>query len=297
MKLVPSSETNARDFEPHSGGWRTFAWSGGSVDTASRPSTRSVEGKITLQHPTIISIIEGGCSRLEVVSECGHRYDGSDFAGSVSFIPPACGRHIKMTEVQSKWASLSIRPDLFCMQAEHDENAPVAEVSTFTNHRDVFLHTMLAELHRLQTGDEALNGLYCEAMAVSAAQYLVRRYGRADSWEQRTSSALPRWRLRRIADYVDANLGNPNLRLEDVAQAVGLSSGYLHRAFKAATGETPLAYIQRKRIDRALQLLGSRDISVLEVATQVGFVSPSHFARLFRQRVGVTPSEYRNGRR
>jgi AraC family transcriptional regulator len=72
---------------------------------------------------------------------------------------------------------------------------------------------------------------------------------------------------------------------------------FFHRAFKDTTGETPLAYIQRMRIQRAMELLASRDLSVLQLATKVGFLSPSHFSRLFQRQVGMTPSRYRQGRR
>ncbi|NJM36256.1 MAG: hypothetical protein HC850_17945 [Rhodomicrobium sp.] len=98
----------SRDFEPSAECWRSFAWSGGSFDTARRPMTRSVEGRINLCHPTVIAVLGGGCSRIEIKSECGHHYRGADFTGSVSFIPESCARHLKMTDVQTEWASFSI---------------------------------------------------------------------------------------------------------------------------------------------------------------------------------------------
>jgi AraC family transcriptional regulator len=91
---------NSQQFEPLAQKWRSFAWSGGSFDTALRPRTRRVEGKISLHYPTIITIVDGGCNSLEVTSECGHRHRGPDFAGSVSFVPPACGRQLKMSDVR-----------------------------------------------------------------------------------------------------------------------------------------------------------------------------------------------------
>ncbi len=200
-----------------------------------------------------------------------------------------------MRDVHSEWASLSIRPDFFSVSDERNASH-VQDVSTFTNQRDSFLHAMLVELQRLQKSDGQFDELYCEAMAVSAAQYIMRRYGPGGHDRQKTGRALPGWRLRRIAEYVNANLGNQELRLDDVAQCVGLSTGFFHRAFKEATGETPLAYIQRLRIQRAMQLLASRDLSVLQVAMRVGFLSPSHFSRLFHRQVGMTPSQYRKGR-
>lgn len=284
-------DTSSRDFDPNAEGWRSYAWSGGHFDTAFRPLTPWVEGKISLCQPTIMAIVQGSSRGVEVVSDCGHRYQGRDFAGATSFIPSGVTRRIKMREVRTAWASLSIRQDLFTLSEEPGEGG-IGAVPTFTNQRDPFLATMLGELRRLCTDDEQLDSLYCEAMAVSAAHYLLRRYypmGR----EVEARGVLPDWRLRRAKDYVASRLSDQDLRLDDIAESVRLSTGFFHRAFKRTTGETPLAYIQRKRIEHAMRLLAVPDASITAIAVKVGFWSPSHFARLFRRRTGMTPSQYR----
>jgi AraC family transcriptional regulator len=290
------TEQNAsRDFEPHAEGWRSFAWPGGCFDTAVRPLTSHVEGRMTLSHPTIMAVTEGGCGSIEVTSDCGHRYSGADVAGTASFIPAGTTRHIKMRDVQSKWASLSIRPDLFNLSDERGGSDP-QRLSPFTNRNEPFLAGMLAELRRSRCEDERLDSLYCETMALSAAQYLLRRYGERVKAPS-TLSPLPGWRLRRAKDYVAAHLGDSDLRLDDIAASVGLSTGFFHRAFRQTTGETPLGYIQRRRIEEAMRLLASNNLTIAEIAIKVGFWSPSHFARLFRRQSGMTPSQYRNGKR
>jgi len=289
-----SSERTSRDFKPHAEGWRSFAWPGGCFDTAMRPPTPYVEGRITLNHPTIIAVIEGGCGGIEVTSDCGHRYSGADFAGAASFIPAGVTRTIKMRDVQSKWASLSIRPDLFTLSGEPGPSEP-QRLAPFTNRKEPFLTAMLAELRRLRCEGERLDPLYCEAMAVSAAQYLLRRYGERAKVPG-ALAPLPGWRLRRAKDYVAAHLGDRDLRLDDIAANVGLSTGFFHRAFRQTTGETPLGYIQRRRIEEAMRLLAVEDLTIAEIAIRVGFWSPSHFAQLFRRQSGMTPSQYRNGK-
>jgi AraC family transcriptional regulator len=290
-----TTQTGSRDFEPHAQGWRSFAWPGGCFDTAFRPPTPSVEGRITLFHPTIIAVISGGCRSIEVVSDCGHRYQGADFEGAASFIPAGVTRRIRMRDVRSEWASLSIRPDLFSVSEEPGEGE-VREVPAFTNRQEPFLSAMLAELRRLRQESDRLDPLYCEAMAISAAQYLLRRHGRAGP-RASGRQALPGWRLKRVKDYVAARLGDQDLRLDDIAASIGLSTGFFHRAFRQATGETPLAYIQRQRIEEAMRLIGCHDLSITAVAIRVGFWSPSHFTRLFRRQTGMTPTEYRRGRK
>jgi len=294
-KAAMTDQSASRDFDPHAESWRSFAWPGGCFDTAVRPLTSSVEGRITLSHPTIMAVVEGGCGSIEVISDCGHRYHGADFAGAVSFIPAGATRSIKMRDVQSKWASLSIRPDLLNLSDERGASEP-QQLRPFTNRNEPFLAGMLAELRRLRCEGERLDSLYCEAMALSAAHYLLGRYG------ERTTPAspvapLPGWRLRRVKDYVTAHLGDQELHLNDIAASVGLSTGFLHRAFRQTTGETPLGYIQRTRVEEAMRLLASQNLTIAEIAMKVGFCSPSHFARLFRRQNGMTPSQYRNGKK
>lgn len=133
-------------------------------------------------------------------------------------------------------------------------------------------------------------------MAVSTAQYVLRRYcGVAKP--STLSLALPGWRLRRVKEYVAAHLGDQDLQLDNIAAGVGLSLGFFHRAFRQTTGETPLRYIRRQRIEEAMRLLALQDLSITEIGMKVGFLSPSHFAQLFRRQTGMTPSRYRNGKR
>jgi AraC-like DNA-binding protein len=79
------------------------------------------------------------------------------------------------------------------------------------------------------------------------------------------------------------------IRISDLAELVGLSCGHLHRAFRATTGKTPLAFINERRIEQAMAMLAQDHASVAEVSLRCGFLSPSHFARLFRRSTGVSP--------
>jgi AraC family transcriptional regulator len=106
------------------------------------------------------------------------------------------------------------------------------------------------------------------------------------------SYALPPFKLRRVKDYVAANLAT-RLSLGELARLCSLSDRHFHRAFKASTGQTPLEYITAERIHRAKLLLASRSLQVTDVAFAVGFANPSHFARTFAATTGLTPSAYR----
>ena len=81
--------------------------------------------------------------------------------------------------------------------------------------------------------------------------------------------------------------------MADLARLVGLSAGHLHRAFRETTGQTPLEFINRRRVERAAAILATEEPTIAEVALRVGFLSPSHFSRTFRRVTGRNPSARR----
>jgi AraC-like DNA-binding protein len=72
-----------------------------------------------------------------------------------------------------------------------------------------------------------------------------------------------------------------------------LSAGYFGDLIKKETGRTAQEYIQVKVIDMAKERIFDQDKSVSQIAYELGFKYPQHFTRLFKQRVGHTPNEYR----
>lgn len=103
---------------------------------------------------------------------------------------------------------------------------------------------------------------------------------------------LPRWRLQRAIDYIDAHLFEP-IRLEDIAGSTGLTRMHFAAQFRAATGMRPHEYLLQRRIEEARALLAGSERSVIEVALATGFRSQAHFTTVFRQRVGETPARFR----
>ncbi len=84
-----------------------------------------------------------------------------------------------------------------------------------------------------------------------------------------------------------------DVRLADVAEQHGMSLRNFARRFNSATGEKPLAYLQRIRLEAARDLLVHSDKSIKHISLDVGYSDSSYFCRLFRTQVGVTPAAYR----
>src|SRR5213594_4886497 len=85
------------------------------------------------------------------------------------------------------------------------------------------------------------------------------------------------------------------LDVRAVAAVAYVSEAHFIRCFRAAFGETPHRYLQRRRVERSMFLLRETDRSVTDVCFDVGFTSLGTFSRMFREIVGETPSGYRTG--
>jgi AraC-like DNA-binding protein len=99
--------------------------------------------------------------------------------------------------------------------------------------------------------------------------------------------------LRRARDLIDREFGEP-LDLDLMAREAGYSRFHFVRQFAAAYGETPRAYLTRRRIERAKTLLRTANLSVTEVCFLVGFSSLGSFSSRFRELVGQAPTQYRD---
>jgi LacI family transcriptional regulator len=84
--------------------------------------------------------------------------------------------------------------------------------------------------------------------------------------------------------------------VDDVVRQVGVSRSTLKNRFKAATGRSVHAEIQRVQLERAKQLIADTDLPLKQVALQAGFQYVQYLTRLFRRRVGQTPAEFRRQR-
>jgi AraC-like DNA-binding protein len=101
-------------------------------------------------------------------------------------------------------------------------------------------------------------------------------------------------RLLRARDAMDRAYAEP-LDVAAVAAVAHCSEAHFSRSFRAAFGETPHRYLQRRRVERSMFLLRETDRSITDVCFDVGFTSLGTFSRTFREIIGETPSSYRAG--
>ena len=96
-------------------------------------------------------------------------------------------------------------------------------------------------------------------------------------------------------EYIKSNY-NKALNLDDVSFYVNISPYYFSKIFKEGTGENFIEYLTNIRIDKAKELLNNTDYSMKEICALIGYSDPNYFSRSFKKNVGVTPTEFKEGR-
>lgn len=128
---------------------------------------------------------------------------------------------------------------------------------------------------------------------LSVILHIVRHHGaqfRPPNRENRQAE-LPR--LLPALELIDRRLSDHNLTVGDLAKEIFVSEVYLRKLFRGATGLSPVAFVQRRRIQHACALLRGGGLSIKEIAEASGFSSVPFFHRVFRRWTQTTPGRYR----
>lgn len=167
---------------------------------------------------------------------------------------------------------------------------------------------LLAGVEELQAAQECASMLR-DAASSAAAFRIAREVGRggdvslleAGAWEllaalhtaaPRPRAALPPWAHRAYEAVMDM-AADTDLRIADVAGALGVHPVHLARVFRQAWGASPGDLLRWRRVDQASGLLRRAELSLAEVAQAAGFADQSHMSRAFRAQYGITPGSYR----
>jgi AraC family transcriptional regulator len=170
-------------------------------------------------------------------------------------------------------------------------HARLRDVSAFT---DAVLNSLMERLHGELLRRKA-SPLFVQGIAQAIAIHLARNYAELDKEPRRGSPSLPGYKVRQITDWMTDHMAD-DFSLDQLAAQAGLSKFHFHRLFKSAVGVAPLRYHINLRMDQSKRLLRETKKSIVDVALDVGYTKPSHFAQLFRRETGLSPSDYRRQR-
>jgi AraC family transcriptional regulator of arabinose operon len=113
-------------------------------------------------------------------------------------------------------------------------------------------------------------------------------------WERSISDGSPKQKeLVNLAKEYILNHYERNIGLRDICGYVFLSPSYFARIFKQETGQSPISFLIKTRIERAKELLAETEEKASDIALSVGFSNQQRFNETFKRLTGVTPLEYR----
>jgi AraC family transcriptional regulator len=187
---------------------------------------------------------------------------------------------------------LTLEPRIFQRAVPEAELAGDAELIDQWGIEDRRIEYILRALDAdLEAGFPA-GGLFGESLLNALAVHLQHYYGVKPIPDLKPRNGLPKTRLNRVIEFVEEHL-DQDITLAALAETAGMGPHYFSELFKQSLGISPHQYVLRRRIERGRKLLHNPSVSVLEAAIRSGFSDQSHFTKLFRRIVGVTPSRYR----
>jgi AraC family transcriptional regulator len=127
-------------------------------------------------------------------------------------------------------------------------------------------------------------------MVKLALYFLLEHRGEGDMFH----TVLVGYKQHKVRAYIEEHLTEV-IKLSELCAVANLSEVHFHRVFKETFGMTPYAYILKRRIEFACDMLKTTSFPSYRIATECGFYDISHFSKYFRRIIGQSPAEWRNG--
>jgi AraC family transcriptional regulator len=153
----------------------------------------------------------------------------------------------------------------------------------------------LAHLLETATREFARDREAAKASLATASHILQAKIERCSGANGSTRGGLAAWQIARVRAYIDSNL-HRTIHIRDLSAVARRSKAHFSRKFKLAVGDSPHAYVVKRRLERAGHLMMTSAASLSEIALSVGFSDQAHLCRLFRQAFGQSPASWRRER-
>lgn len=209
-------------------------------------------------------------------------------AGAIFLLPPNETVTWRAKPGCSTSVMCYLRPDAVTTWLDADLAWPERGLAASLDVRSPGIRLLLNRL-----GGELRNpGIGAETMVELLAREIALELARLHGYVEKgmATGALAPWRLRLIDKRLEESGAAP--RLSELAALCGISVRQLTRGFRASRGFTIGAHITQKRTDAAKQALRG-EVSISEIAQNLGFASVASFTYAFRQATGITPSQFR----
>jgi len=246
-------------------------------------------------HETLLCLHLGGAKRIRR-RRGGGVTTHEVAAGTLSILPwgQANGWSV---EGPADAAQLVLRPELLAQIACEELGREGAELPDLVGLRNPEIEGLFRRLLPAVENRGAAGRLYPDCLLVVLATTLVAEHAvRArPAAAAYSKGGLAGWRLRRVVDYMAANLAH-DIDLAELTALTGLSRAQFFRAFKQSTGSSPHRFLAAMRLDHAKALLETSELAVADIASAVGLGDAGRLTAAFRVRFAVSPTLFRLGR-
>lgn len=232
-------------------------------------------------------------SEAEIYTSDGMQLRGCPSPGNICIIPSGHSHRARFTG-ESEYLSLYLDPTLMTRATSNSSLKNSPEISEKYIERDPTINQIAHELLQEMKTDGASGQLYAESLANVLAVHLLRHYAEpGTNGDKFLTGGLTAYRLQCATEFINDNLAG-ELKLDDIAEAVGISPFHFAREFKRATGLAPHQYVLHHRVERVKKLLAESNLPIIEIGFRTGFNNQSHLTRVFRKLTAMTPKAYRD---
>ena len=127
---------------------------------------------------------------------------------------------------------------------------------------------------------------------IANRRQLRQFFGDNQTIEKEAISDLDKGFVSRFKSLVEERMKDAELNVEDLGRNMGMSRVQLYRKLKSLTNYSPNELLRQMRLKKAASLLASSDMTVAEIAYEVGFSSPSYFTKCYKEQFGESPTEF-----
>lgn len=218
--------------------------------------------------------------------ECG--------AGDIIFVPPSVIHGVTALNETATIRGITFEPSVLGPMHEQRSNAELLQDRSLIPHvlsaGEEGHEELISALRRADAayGDFSMTGELKMRSALLQMTAVAMEIFDIGTEEQDRSST----RLGLVLDFIEGHYSE-KLRVRDLAEMIHVCDDRLIRLFREVTGKTPVEYIMSLRIESALKLLSTTDMSVAEIAERTGFGCDTYLTRTFRTRLNMTPGQYR----
>lgn len=218
--------------------------------------------------------------------ECG--------AGDIIFVPPSIIHGVTALNETATIRGVTFQPSVLGRLEELRTNEEILQDRTLiprvVSEGEEGHSEMMAALRKMDSvyGDYSMTGrMRARAALLETVAVAIDIFDLGSG--QLDNSAV---RLKPVLDYITEHFAD-KIRVSELGEMIHVCDDRMIRLFREVTGKTPVEYIMSLRIECALKLLSTTDMSVAEIAEKTGFGSDTYMTRTFRARLNMTPGQYR----